>query len=248
MTQKSSRRVCAFLPAVFFLSGLVASSQTAPPHTATVEERLNALDSATKSAQSAGDNAWMLISAALVLMMTGPGLALFYGGLVRRKNVLSTMMHSFILMAVVTVIWAVSATVWRSARGSPFIGDLRYLFLHGVGARAQCRTTPPPSRTQTYMIYQLMFAIITPALISGAFAERMKFSAMLLFTAVVAASSISRWRTWFGARAASECVLWAAGSLLRFRRRHGGAHHLRRLGAGLRALSGQARRAIRRKP
>ena len=71
-----------------------------------VDERLAALDAATKSAQSAGDNAWMLISAALVLMMTGPGLALFYGGLVRRKNVLGTMMQSFVLMAVVTVLWA----------------------------------------------------------------------------------------------------------------------------------------------
>src|SRR3954464_9239906 len=71
------------------------------------EDKLAALDSAVKSAQSAGDNAWMLVSAALVLMMTGPGLALFYGGLVRRKNVLGTMMQSFILMAVITVLWAV---------------------------------------------------------------------------------------------------------------------------------------------
>src|ERR1017187_1191919 len=73
---------------------------------ADLEKRLSDLDKATKSAQSAGDNAWMLVSAALVLMMTGPGLALFYGGLVRRKNVLGTMMQSFVLMALVTVIWA----------------------------------------------------------------------------------------------------------------------------------------------
>jgi len=72
-----------------------------------IQSKIAALEASVKSAQSAGDNAWMLISAALVLMMTGPGLALFYGGLVRRKNVLGTMMHSFILMAVVTVIWAV---------------------------------------------------------------------------------------------------------------------------------------------
>src|SRR4051794_25040681 len=76
--------------------------------TTDVSTRIATLEAATKSAQSAGDNAWMLMSSALVLMMTGPGLALFYGGLVRRKNVLSTMMHSFILMAVVTVIWAVA--------------------------------------------------------------------------------------------------------------------------------------------
>src|ERR1700677_4606477 len=133
------------------------------------------------AAQSAGDNAWMLVSAALVLMMTGPGLALFYGGLVRRKNVLGTMMHSFILMAVVSCIWAIAGYSLSFGEGLPFIGDLRYLFLNNVGAAPNpdyAATIPQ----QTYMIYQLMFAIITPALISGAFAERMKFSAMLLFS------------------------------------------------------------------
>src|SRR5277367_5601476 len=133
------------------------------------------------AAQSAGDNAWMLVSAALVLMMTGPGLALFYGGLVRRKNVLGTMMQSFILMCVVTVIWAVVGYSLAFGGSGPFIGDLHFAFLNNVGA------TPNPDYAatipqQTFMIYQLMFAIITPALISGAYAERMKFSAMLLFT------------------------------------------------------------------
>ncbi len=143
--------------------------------------KLAALEAATKSAQSAGDNAWMLVSSALVLMMTAPGLALFYGGLVRRKNVLGTMMHSFILMAVVTVIWAVVGYSLAFGGSSPYIGDLQFAFLDGVGSRAQpgLRGTIPQ---QTFMVYQLMFAIITPALISGAFAERMKFSAMLLFT------------------------------------------------------------------
>jgi Amt family ammonium transporter len=152
-------------------------AQTTPA----VEAKLAALDSAVKSAQSAGDNAWMLVCAALVLMMTGPGLALFYGGLVRRKNVLGTMMHSFALMAVVTVLWAILGYSLAFGEGSPVIGDLRYLFLHGVGSapNADYASTIPQ---QTFMIYQLMFAIITPALISGAFAERMKFSAMLLFT------------------------------------------------------------------
>src|SRR6516164_7653766 len=86
------------------------------------------------AAQSAGDNAWMLVSAALVLMMTGPGLALFYGGLVRRKNVLGTMMQSFILMAVVTILWAVCGYSFVFAEGTAVIGDLRYLFLNGVGS------------------------------------------------------------------------------------------------------------------
>jgi ammonium transporter, Amt family len=146
-----------------------------------LDAKLAALDAATKSAQSAGDNAWMLTSAALVLMMTGPGLALFYGGLVRRKNVLSTMMHSFALMAVVTVLWAIYGYSLAFGEGTPFLGDLRYLFLSGVGSapNSDYGATIPH---ETYMIYQLMFAIITPALISGAFAERIKFSAMLVFT------------------------------------------------------------------
>jgi len=148
---------------------------------ASTEARLGAVEAAAKSAQSAGDNAWMLVSAALVLMMTGPGLALFYGGLVRRKNVLGTMMQSFILMAVITVLWAVCGYSLAFGEGTPFFGDMRYLFLNGVGAapNADYAATIPQ---QTFMVYQLMFAIITPALISGAFAERMKFSAMLLYS------------------------------------------------------------------
>jgi len=143
--------------------------------------RLAAMEAATKSAQSAGDNAWMLVSSALVLMMTAPGLALFYGGLVRRKNVLGTMMHSFILMAVVTVIWAVVGYSLAFGGSSPYFGNFQFAFLDGVGStpNADYAGTIPHA---TFMVYQLMFAIITPALISGAFAERMKFSAMLLFT------------------------------------------------------------------
>jgi Amt family ammonium transporter len=143
--------------------------------------RLDALETAVKNAQSAGDNAWMLVSAALVLMMTGPGLALFYGGLVRRKNVLSTMMHSFIMMGVITVLWAFCGYSLVFAEGNPFIGGLKYAFLNGVGTapNADYAATIPQL---TFMVYQLMFAVITPALISGAFAERIKFSAMTLFT------------------------------------------------------------------
>ncbi len=141
---------------------------------------LATLDASVKSAQSAGDNAWMLTSAALVLMMTGPGLALFYGGLVRKKNILATMMQSFIMMALITVLWAVVGYSLAFSEGSVFIGNLRYMFLHGVDTvpNADYAATIPQL---TFMVYQLMFAIITPALITGAFAERMKFSAMLLF-------------------------------------------------------------------
>jgi Amt family ammonium transporter len=164
-----------------FWTLLVFSAAAMAQTPQSLDAKLAALDSAVKSAQSAGDNAWMLMSAALVLMMTGPGLALFYGGLVRRKNVLGTMMHSFILMAVVTVLWAIVGYSLAFGEGTPFVGDLRYAFLRGVGIAPNpdyAGTIPQ----QTYMVYQLMFAIITPALISGAFAERMKFSGMLLFT------------------------------------------------------------------
>jgi Amt family ammonium transporter len=132
------------------------------------------------AAQTAGDNAWMLVSAALVLMMSGPGLALFYGGLVRKKNILGTMMQTFAMMAVITVLWAVVTYSLAFGEGNAFIGGLHNVFLRGVGLApdAKYAATIP---LQTFMVYQLMFAIITPALITGAFAERMKFSAMLMF-------------------------------------------------------------------
>lgn len=163
------------------IGSLSLSSFAGTAPNAAIDAKLAVLEAATKSAQSAGDNAWMLVSAALVLMMTGPGLALFYGGLVRRKNVLGTMMHSFILMAVITVLWAVYGYSLAFASGNPFVGGLQYAFLNGVGTapNSDYAATIPQ---ETFMVYQLMFAIITPALISGAFAERMKFSAMLLFT------------------------------------------------------------------
>src|SRR5690242_15549472 len=166
---------------IVLLSAGLCSSPLFAQTGATADQKLKALDTATKAAQLSGDNAWMLTSAALVLMMTGPGLALFYGGLVRRKNVLGTMMHSFVLMAIVTVLWAVYGYSLAFSEGNPFIGGLHYLFLKDVGA-APNPDYGPTIPHQTYMVYQLMFAIITPALISGAFAERMKFSAMLLFT------------------------------------------------------------------
>lgn len=154
-----------------------ALAQSSAP---TSEDRIAQLERQVADARSSADNSWMLVSSALVLLMTGPGLALFYGGLVRKKNVLATMMQSFAMMAVVTVLWGLVEYSLAFGSGSSFIGGLQHLFLRGVGAQPDpdyAATIPQ----QTFMVYQLMFAIITPALITGAFAERMKFSAMTLF-------------------------------------------------------------------
>jgi ammonium transporter, Amt family len=155
---------------------LVAQTSSAAVDSA----RLAKLEQQVSDAKSSADNAWMLTSAALVLLMTGPGLALFYGGLVRKKNVLSTMMHSFAMMVIITVLWALFGYSLAFGSGNSFIGGLEHAFMRGVGAQpdADYAATIPQ---QTFMIYQLMFAVITPALITGAFAERMKFSAMTLF-------------------------------------------------------------------
>src|SRR5215831_6467632 len=166
------------LLALFFVVlpvGAAVAQSSAPSS----KDRVAQLEQQVREAKGSADNAWMLVSSALVLMMTGPGLALFYGGLVRKKNVLGTMMQSFILMAVVTVLWALVGYSLAFAEGTPFIGDLRYAFLNGVGVDPNPDYAPTIPQ-QTFMVYQLMFAIITPALISGAFAERMRFSAMLL--------------------------------------------------------------------
>src|ERR1700678_2303675 len=169
------------------LGGVRVMAQTAPAATLSQTDRIAALEKQNAdnaaliaAAQTAGDNGWMLVSAALVLMMSGPGLALFYGGLVRKKNILGTMMQTFAMMAVITVLWALVTYSLAFGEGNAFIGGLHNVFLKGVGL------APDPKYAatiplQTFMIYQLMFAIITPALITGAFAERMKFSAMLVF-------------------------------------------------------------------
>ncbi|MGD0906697.1 MAG: ammonium transporter [Candidatus Acidiferrales bacterium] len=143
-------------------------------------ERIAALEQRIAEAKSSADNSWMLVSSALVLLMTGPGLALFYGGLVRKKNILGTMMQSFAMMSLVTIMWGLFGYSLAFGSGNRFIGGFEHLFLRGVGAdpNTDYAGTIPH---QTFMIYQLMFAIITPALITGAFAERMKFKAMLLF-------------------------------------------------------------------
>lgn len=157
----------------------VLAAQT-PGTAPATQAQIAALEQQVKAAQSAGDNAWMLISAALVLLMTAPGLTLFYGGLVRRKNILGTMMQSFAMMGLVTILWAVLGYSLAFGHGNGFIGGFEHLFLRGVSL------TPDPDYAatipeQTFMVYQLMFAIITPALITGAFAERVKFGSMAVF-------------------------------------------------------------------
>ncbi|UKD11210.1 ammonium transporter [Burkholderia aenigmatica] len=137
---------------------------------------------------SAGDTAWMLTSTALVLFMTIPGLALFYAGMVRKKNVLATVMQSFAITAVITVLWTVIGYSLAFTPGNGFIGGLSRAFLHGMnyihGDKATTLTVShlaPTIPESVYFVYQMTFAIITPALICGAFADRMKFSAMLVF-------------------------------------------------------------------
>jgi Amt family ammonium transporter len=124
-----------------------------------------------------GDTAWMLTSTALVLMMTIPGLALFYGGMVRKKNVLATVMQSFAITCLVTVLWMVIGYSWAFTEGTPWIGGNSRFFLMGMGVNVLNGTIPE----SVFMCFQMTFAIITPALICGAFADRMKFSAMLWF-------------------------------------------------------------------
>src|SRR5579863_9804853 len=178
------KRMLLLLPLLLSVSAF-AVDQSTPSATGSqpaTQAQIAALQQAVQNAQTSGDNAWMLTSAALVLLMTGPGLALFYGGLVRRKNILGTMMQSFAMMCLVTILWAIAGYSLAFGHGSAFIGGFEHLFLKSVPL------SPDPQNfyvqtipEQTYMIYQLMFAIITPALITGAFAERMKFSAMAVF-------------------------------------------------------------------
>lgn len=128
-----------------------------------------------------GNTAWMLVSTALVLFMTIPGLALFYGGMVRKKNVLATLMQSFAITALITIVWMVAGYSLAFRDGGPFIGGLDRLFLSGMGVADLAGTDGQNIPESVFMMFQLTFAIITPALITGAFADRMKFSAMLWF-------------------------------------------------------------------
>jgi Amt family ammonium transporter len=161
----------------------VAAAQTPAAAPATDTPTEAAAPAAAPALQiDKGDTAWLLTSSALVLMMTAPGLALFYGGMVRQKNALATLMQSFIIMAVISiqwVLWGYSLAFGPDHGG--LIGGLDWIGLRGVGQEpfeTYSKTVPH----QAFMLFQMMFAIITPALITGAFAERKKFSAFLLFT------------------------------------------------------------------
>ena len=168
---------------LFLFAALAATAGAADPALSTASQSQPVATPA--AAINTGDNAWLLASSALVLMMTAPGLILFYGGLVRTKNVLSTMMHSLILMALMSALWMVFGYSLCFASGNGFWGafignPFTHLFLKGVGAapdEAYAGTIP----AQTFMLFQMMFAIITPALISGAVAERVKFKGYVVF-------------------------------------------------------------------
>ncbi|MCB2108903.1 MAG: ammonium transporter, partial [Rhodobacteraceae bacterium] len=156
-----------------------------------------------------GDTAWMLTSTALVLLMTIPGLALFYGGMVRKMNVLSTVMHSFATCCLISIVWMVAGYSLAFGEGNAFVGDLSKMFLTGVGIDAVSGSIPET----VFVIFQMTFAIITPALIAGAFVDRMKFSAMLVFMGVwslAVYSPVCHW-VWGGGFLGSDGVLDFAG-------------------------------------
>ena len=131
-----------------------------------------------EDALNQGDTAWMLTSTALVLFMTLPGLALFYGGLVRTKNVLSVLMHCFVIACMVSILWVLYAYSLAFGPGGAWIGGLSKAMMNGVTEEGMWGTIPET----VFSMFQLTFAIITPALIIGAFAERMKFTSMMLFS------------------------------------------------------------------
>jgi Amt family ammonium transporter len=166
----------------------------------------------SKCKTDSGDTAWMLTSMALVLMMTIPGLALFYGGMVRKKNVLATVMQSFAITCIVTVLWMVIGYSWAFTPGGAYLGGNSRFLLLGMGTDvvSPLAATIPES---VYMAFQMTFAIITPALIAGAFADRMKFSAMCWFMALWSLfiySPIAHW-VWGGGWLGTLGVLDFAG-------------------------------------
>jgi len=158
-----------------------ADKNETPADLATTARRLDDIEATAKSSAKAGHNAWMLTASALVLLMTAPGLAMFYSGLVRRKNVLGVMMQCFFLMGLMTVIWGLWGYSFAFGGSNPYFGNFEFLFMKGV--QLEGGASPPNGNVSqlTYMVFQGMFFIITPALICGAFAERMKFSTMVVF-------------------------------------------------------------------
>lgn len=167
---------------------------------------------ADEAALDTGDTAWMLTSTALVLMMTIPGLALFYGGMVRKKNVLATVMQSFATVCLMTLLWMVigySLAFTNGGGANAFVGGLSKMFLSGMTVDSLEGTIPE----SVFMTFQMTFAIITPALITGAFADRMKFSSMLVFLGIwmiVVYAPITHW-VWGGGFLSDAGVLDFAG-------------------------------------
>jgi len=181
---------------ILLLLTLTAGAQAPAPAAPTAPAAAPADVSAPAAPKlDSGDTAWMLTSTALVLMMTIPGLALFYGGMVRKMNVLTTVMQSFAVTCLVTVLWTVVTYSFAFTPGSPFLGGTSRFLLHGMTFDAvnDLAKTIPES---VYMCFQMTFAIITPALICGAFADRMKFSALLWFIglwAICVYAPIAHW-------------------------------------------------------
>ncbi|WP_437226674.1 ammonium transporter [Planctomicrobium sp. SH661] len=193
LTVLNFKRMCLSTAAIMLLlMGNLAVAQEAAPEAATTlpapaetgqSEAVAAEETAPPVELDSGKIAWMLTSSALVLMMTAPGLALFYGGLVRKKNILGVMMQCVFLMGMMSVLWAVVAYSWAFGGSSPYIGNLDHVMLKGVIADGS-RTLEAATNDMIFCLFQGMFFIITPALICGAFAERMKFSSMCVFSVV----------------------------------------------------------------
>ena len=202
----------------------------------------------TNCTPSGGDTAWMLTSVALVLMMTIPGLGLFYGGMVRKKNVGDTVMTSFAITALVTVLYAIATYSLSFTGGTPFIGGLSRAFLQGIlsdvnnGGIGNPNPLAPTIPETVYMCFQMTFAIITPALIAGAYAERMKFSAMLWFMGLVGDLRLRAGRSLaVGTRRHLQLdEPRRVGEGSRLCRRHGRAHQRGRRGSGRGDHAGQA--------
>jgi ammonium transporter, Amt family len=183
------------LAASMILLLTLSAAAQAPAPAAPVAPAADAAAAAPASAINSGDTAWMLTSVALVLMMTIPGLALFYGGMVRKMNVLTTVMQSFAITCLITVLWTVVTYSFAFTTGSPFLGGMSRFLLYGMTLDTvnDLAKTIPES---VYMCFQMTFAIITPALICGAIADRMKFSALLWFIglwAVCVYAPIAHW-------------------------------------------------------
>jgi Amt family ammonium transporter len=194
---------------VWMLSGAYGALAVVWPALSWGQDTVSAIDS--------GDTAWVLMSSALVLLMIAPGLALFYGGLVRTKNVLGTIMQSFIILCVVTVLWILVgySLAFGPDRGG-LIGGLEWAGLRTVGTDPH-PTYGPTIPHQVFMVFQLMFAAITPALITGAFAERMRFSAVLLFTvlwSLLIYSPLAHWVWGGGWLAKMGAVDFAGGAVV----------------------------------